>query len=93
MREYLKNIETIFNKIYHADRAGGRRPEYEYDPHKSEVNLEKHGIDFEEAQELRDGDVLSCLPRTGARSESVASGGCQGHIGLPSSPSEESVYA
>jgi len=27
--------------------------EFEYDPAKSESNLEKHGIDFEQARELR----------------------------------------
>ena len=32
--------------------------EFEYDPRKSEANAEKHGIDFEEAQELWDADML-----------------------------------
>ena len=32
---------------------------FEYDPKKSETNLEKHGIDFEEAQRLWDGEVLT----------------------------------
>jgi uncharacterized DUF497 family protein len=26
--------------------------QFEYDPYKSQANLEKHGIDFEDAQEL-----------------------------------------
>lgn len=33
--------------------------EFEYDPLKSERNLEKHGIDFEEAQLLWDDDMVS----------------------------------
>lgn len=32
--------------------------EFEYDPHKSDINLAKHGIDFEDAQRLWDGPVL-----------------------------------
>ena len=32
--------------------------EFEYDPRKSETNAEKQGIDFEEAQELWDSDLL-----------------------------------
>jgi len=28
--------------------------QYEYDPHKSEANREKHGLDFEEAKALWD---------------------------------------
>lgn len=30
--------------------------QYEYDPNKSAANLEKHGIDFEEAQALWDDE-------------------------------------
>lgn len=34
-------------------------PKFEYDPNKSAANLEKHGIDFEQAQELwKDGAAL-----------------------------------
>ena len=32
---------------------------FEYDPTKSNANLEKHGIDFEEAQDLWLGEVLT----------------------------------
>lgn len=33
--------------------------EFEYDPIKSEANLEKHGIDFEQAQELWKGRTVA----------------------------------
>lgn len=33
--------------------------EFEYDPRKSASNKEKHGIDFEEAQGLWEGSVLT----------------------------------
>lgn len=32
--------------------------EFEYDPVKSQKNKQKHGIDFEEAQQIWDGDIL-----------------------------------
>lgn len=32
--------------------------DFEYDPEKSRKNKEKHGIDFEEAQELWNGDYM-----------------------------------
>jgi len=35
---------------------------FEYDPHKSEKNRTKHGIDFEEAQALWNDDDLLILP-------------------------------
>jgi uncharacterized DUF497 family protein len=39
--------------------------EFEYDPNKSRRNLEKHGIDFEEAQALWDDpDLLEIPART-----------------------------
>lgn len=31
-------------------------PEFEYDPKKSKINKEKHGIDFEEAKEVWEGE-------------------------------------
>jgi uncharacterized DUF497 family protein len=31
---------------------------FEYDANKSKVNLEKHGVGFEDIQKLWDGDVL-----------------------------------
>ena len=38
---------------------------FEYDEHKSAANKDKHGIDFEEAQELwRDADLLEIPART-----------------------------
>ena len=36
--------------------------QFEYDERKSESNLEKHGIDFEEAQALWDDDELMQFP-------------------------------
>ena len=39
---------------------------FEFDSHKSKTNLEKHGIDFLEAQELwKDPDVLEIQARSG----------------------------
>ena len=35
---------------------------FEYDPHKSDSNLEKHGIDFEEAQDLWDDEAFLEIP-------------------------------
>ncbi|WP_082829716.1 BrnT family toxin [Ectothiorhodospira sp. BSL-9] len=38
---------------------------FEYDPFKSQLNLEKHGIDFEDAQELwQDPDVVEIDAKT-----------------------------
>ena len=40
-------------------------PEFEYDRAKSDANVEKHGIDFEQAQELwRDEDAIIGHPDT-----------------------------
>ena len=36
-------------------------PEFQYDPQKSESNLRKHGIDFEQAQLLWDDPKLVTL--------------------------------
>ena len=44
-------------------------PEFQYDPQKSESNLRKHGIDFEQAQLLWDDPKLVTLK---ARSEDEA---------------------
>ena len=41
-------------RLYSSYNAA-KRPEFEYDEAKSISNAEKHGIDFEEAQELWDG--------------------------------------
>ncbi|MGH9625589.1 MAG: BrnT family toxin, partial [Bryobacteraceae bacterium] len=39
--------------------------DFEFDREKSAVNKDKHGIDFEEAQELwRDSDLLEIPART-----------------------------
>jgi len=35
---------------------------FEYDPHKSESNRRKHGIDFEEAQGLWDDEAFIEIP-------------------------------
>lgn len=32
--------------------------EFEYDPVKSQKNKQKHGIDFEEAKQIQDGEIL-----------------------------------
>ena len=38
---------------------------FEYDPKKSESNLEKHGIDFEQAQELwQDSELIEISVKT-----------------------------
>lgn len=38
---------------------------FEYDPNKSEINLEKHGIDFDEAQGLwNDPDLVEISANT-----------------------------
>ena len=38
---------------------------FEYDPSKSQANLEKHGIDFEDAKELwQDPDMLEIQAKT-----------------------------
>jgi uncharacterized DUF497 family protein len=36
--------------------------EFEFDPHKSAMNLAKHGIDFEEAQRIWDDPYLLAIP-------------------------------
>ena len=35
---------------------------FEYDPHKSDLNRAKHGIDFDEAQYLWDDEVFLEIP-------------------------------
>ena len=35
---------------------------FEYDPHKSDLNRAKHGIDFDEAQAIWDDDALLEIP-------------------------------
>lgn len=48
---------------------------FEYDPRKSLLNKEKHGIDFEEAQRLWDDDHLLEIPaRTEDESRSLVIG-------------------
>ncbi|GAA5316988.1 MAG: BrnT family toxin [Candidatus Pelagadaptatus aseana] len=38
---------------------------FEYDPNKSQINLEKHGIDFDSAQELwQDPDLIEISAKT-----------------------------
>ena len=39
------------------------RVEFEYDPDKSAANLAKHGIDFEQIQQLWDGKVVAAPAR------------------------------
>lgn len=43
--------------------------EFEYDPHKSAINLAKHGIDFEEAQRLWESAVLKVPTYAGTDEE------------------------
>ena len=48
-------------KIPNKYLEGSKIP-FEYDPRKSELNLEKHGIDFEEAQALWDDSHMLEIP-------------------------------
>ena len=43
-------------------------PKFEYDPNKSAANLEKHGIDFEQAQELWKDKIVT-IPSPGDHAE------------------------
>lgn len=44
------NVEIIYKRyIIYANKGGFM---FEYDPNKSQTNKQKHGIDFEEAQQL-----------------------------------------
>ncbi|MFD0702785.1 toxin [Slackia equolifaciens] len=55
--EFQNRISTNYSldlRLYSPYNAI-KRPEFEYDEAKSFLNAEKHGIDFEEAQELWDG--------------------------------------
>ena len=56
---YLAGIESILGWIYDERRRDEHRPQFEYDPAKSEANLEKHGIDFKDVQELWDEDLVT----------------------------------
>jgi uncharacterized DUF497 family protein len=53
-------------------------PTFEFDPAKSAANLEKHGIDFEEAQALWADEALIVAP---ARAEDEARWLAVGRIG------------
>ena len=53
--------------------------DFEYDPHKSRRNLEKHGIDFDKAQALWDDpDLLEIPARTVDEPRSLVVGRVQG---------------
>ena len=56
---YLAGIESILGWLYDERRRDEHRPQFEYDPAKSEANLEKHGIDFKDVQELWDEDLVT----------------------------------
>jgi len=49
--------------------------DFEYDPQKSQSNLEKHGIDFETAQELwQDADLIEVSANTSDEPRSLIIG-------------------
>lgn len=48
---------------------------FEYDPQKSQSNLEKHGIDFESAQDLwQDADLIEVSAKTSDEPRSLIIG-------------------
>lgn len=48
--------------------------EFEYDPIKSRINKEKHGIDFEEAQALWNGAVMELPSQKGEEERFLVTG-------------------
>lgn len=55
---YPKSIESILRWLYDEEDGDAKlRPRFEFDPVKSDANLAKHGIDFEDVQELWDDFV------------------------------------
>lgn len=54
---------------------------FEYDPAKSQRNLDKHGIDFEEAQALwEDPDLIEIDAKTPDEPRSLAIGTIEGKV-------------
>jgi hypothetical protein len=56
--------------------------DFEYDPNKSEANKAKHGIDFEEAQELWNDQEAATSPRTGLPGSCLSKAAC-GESSIP----------
>jgi uncharacterized DUF497 family protein len=55
--------------------------DFEFDPAKSLANKEKHGIDFEDAQELwADGDLLVAPTRSDSEPRFIAVGMIEGRL-------------
>ena len=52
--------------------------QFEYDSNKSESNLDKHGIDFETAKELWDGDTVEFKANVKGESRSKVIGRISG---------------
>ena len=48
--------------------------DFEYDPVKSALNLAKHGIDFQEIQEIWEGKVIAAPSRSSSESRFLAIG-------------------
>ena len=49
--------------------------DFEYDPRKSQLNLEKHGIDFDQAQALwQDADLIEVVANTSDEPRSLVIG-------------------
>ena len=48
--------------------------DFEYDPVKSALNLAKHGIDFQEIQEIWEGKVIAAPSRSTSESRFLAIG-------------------
>ena len=71
---YLAGIESILGWLYDERRRDEHRPQFEYDPAKSEANLEKHGIDFKDVQELWDNYVVTFPVRSKGEARYMALG-------------------
>ena len=54
----LKHLREVSNR-YNMNTFEISAMQFEYDERKSETNLNKHGIDFDEVQELWSGDTVS----------------------------------
>ena len=56
-------------------------PEFEYDPEKSRINLDKHGIDFETAQEIwRDPEKVRIDARSTSEARYAVVGAIEGRV-------------
>ena len=59
---------------------------FEYDPKKSVANLQKHGIDFDEAQQLWEGIYIKAPARKEESDDMRWSASCAESIGRRSRP-------